>query len=198
MAMANWMVACTMSTDRMLGSTCSSVMRKLPLPQARDAKMYSRDHTALADARVTRANVGMLKMPMAMMELTMPALIELANDDRAGINLAPLKINPVLVLAAELKAQDMALKNYFAHTSPEGLSPWYWFDKAGYNFAYAGENLAIDFSESANVNAAWMNSPGHRANILNKNFTEIGIATAKGYYQGRETIFVVQLFESRL
>ena len=123
-----------------------------------------------------------------------PALIELANDYRAGINLAPLKINPVLVLAAELKAQDMALKNYFAHTSPEGLSPWYWFDKAGYNFAYAGENLAIDFSESANVNAAWMNSPGHRANILNKNFTEIGIATAKGYYQGRETIFVVQLF----
>ena len=123
-----------------------------------------------------------------------PALIELVNDDRASINLAPLKINPVLVLAAELKAQDMVSKNYFLHTSPEGLSPWYWFGKAGYNFAYAGENLAIDFSESSDVNTAWMNSPEHRANILNKNFTEIGIATTKGYYRGRETIFVVQLF----
>src|SRR3989344_3688067 len=123
-----------------------------------------------------------------------PALIGLANDDRATNNLLPLKINPILVLAAELKAQDMALKSYFAHTSPEGISPWFWFGKAGYNFAYAGENLAIDFSESADVNSAWMNSPGHRANIMNKNFTEIGIATAKGYYQGRETLFVVQLF----
>ena len=71
--MANWMVACTIRTDRILGSTCSNVMRPLPLPQARAAKMYSRDHTALAEARVTRAKVGMLKMPMAMMELTMPA-----------------------------------------------------------------------------------------------------------------------------
>ena len=123
-----------------------------------------------------------------------PALIGLANDDRATNNLLPLKINPILVLAAELKAQDMALKSYFAHTSPEGISPWFWFGKAGYNFAYAGENLAIDFSESADVNSAWMNSSGHRANIMNKNFTEIGIATAKGYYQGRETLFVVQLF----
>ena len=123
-----------------------------------------------------------------------PALIELANGDRAGSNLSPLRINPVLVLAAELKAQDMAENSYFAHKSPAGLSPWYWFGRAGYNFAYAGENLAIDFSESSDVNTAWMNSPGHRANILNKNFTEIGIATARGIYQGRETIFVVQLF----
>ena len=59
MASANWMVACTISTERMLGSTCSSVMRQGPLPQARAARMYSRAHTALADARVTRANVGM-------------------------------------------------------------------------------------------------------------------------------------------
>ena len=71
--MANCTVACTISTDAMLGSTCSSVMRTLPLPHARAARMKSRDHTALAEARVTRAKVGILKMPMAMIELTMPA-----------------------------------------------------------------------------------------------------------------------------
>ncbi|MDO8523406.1 MAG: CAP domain-containing protein [bacterium] len=123
-----------------------------------------------------------------------PALIGLTNTDRAGNSLPELKINPVLVLAAKYKADDMAAKSYFAHTSPEGLTPWFWFGKAGYSFSYAGENLAIDFAESTDVNTAWMNSSGHRANILNKNFTEIGIATSKGFYQGHETTFVVQLF----
>lgn len=123
-----------------------------------------------------------------------PALIGLANTDRATNSLPELKINPLLVLAAKYKADDMAAKSYFGHTSPEGLTPWVWFGKAGYSFSYAGENLAIDFSESADVNTAWMNSTGHRANILNKNFTEIGVATAKGFYQGHETTFVVQLF----
>lgn len=127
-------------------------------------------------------------------EVLPPALIGLTNDDRLSNSLPELKVNPVLVLAAKFKAEDMASKGYFSHTSPEGLTPWFWFGKAGYSFAYAGENLAVDFSESADVNAAWMKSAGHRANILNKNFTEIGIATAKGIYQGHEATFVVQLF----
>lgn len=127
-------------------------------------------------------------------EVLPPALIGLANDDRLSNSLSELKVNPVLVLAAKYKAEDMAAKGYFAHTSPEGLTPWFWFGKAGYAFSYAGENLAIDFSESADVNTAWMNSAGHRANLLNKNFTEIGVATARGVYQGRETTYVVQLF----
>ncbi|MDP2668311.1 MAG: CAP domain-containing protein [bacterium] len=127
-----------------------------------------------------------------------PALIGLANTDRVSNSLPELQVNPLLVLAAKYKADDMAAKSYFTHTSPEGLSPWFWFGKAGYAFSYAGENLAVDFSESTDVNTAWMNSAGHRANLLNKNFTEIGIATAKGFYQGRETTFVVQLFGTPL
>ena len=127
-----------------------------------------------------------------------PALVGFANTDRTSNSLPELKVNPLLVLAAKYKADDMAAKSYFAHISPEGLSPWFWFGKAGYSFSYAGENLAVDFSESADVNTAWMNSAGHRANLLNKNFTEIGIATAKGFYQGRETTFVVQLFGTPL
>ena len=121
-------------------------------------------------------------------------LMELANGDRAQNGLGQLTINPVLVEAAQAKANDMASRGYFAHTSPEGVDPWHWFEEAGYSFAYAGENLAMDFSDSSDVNTAWMNSPTHRGNILDPHFTEIGIATAQGMYQGRLTTFVVQEF----
>ncbi len=123
-------------------------------------------------------------------------LVDLTNGNRQADNVSSLTVNPLLVEAAQMKANDMAQKGYFAHESPDGLTPWYWFTRAGYRFAYAGENLAINFSDSENVENAWMNSPGHRANILNPNFTEIGIATAKGMYEGRETVFVVQMFGS--
>ena len=121
-------------------------------------------------------------------------LADFANSDRIDLNSSPLVVNPLLVDAAKKKAEDMAQKGYFAHTSPEGLTPWYWLFEAGYNFSAAGENLAVDFSDSEEVNRAWLNSPGHRANILNSKFTEIGIATARGIYNGRETTFVVQFF----
>ena len=121
-------------------------------------------------------------------------LVELANGDRAGRALSQLRVNPILVAAAQAKANDMAAKGYFAHVSPDGKDPWYWFKEAGYSFVHAGENLAVDFSDSADVERAWMNSPAHRDNILDPRFTEIGIATAVGTYQGRETVFVVQEF----
>lgn len=121
-------------------------------------------------------------------------LVDLANQDRTLESLGGLKINPTLEKAALLKAQDMASKGYFAHKSPDGKTPWYWFKEAGYEFAYAGENLAVNFSDSVDVNQAWMNSPGHRRNIMNGNFTEVGIATAEGTFEGRPTVFVVQLF----
>ncbi|OGZ95065.1 MAG: hypothetical protein A2676_03310 [Candidatus Sungbacteria bacterium RIFCSPHIGHO2_01_FULL_51_22] len=121
-------------------------------------------------------------------------LVDLTNIDRGSNSQYPLKMNPVLAEVARMKAEDMANKGYFAHTSPEGLSPWHWFKKAGYSFTHAGENLAVDFVDSTDVERAWMESAGHRANILNQNFSEIGIATAKGMYQGRETMFVVQMF----
>jgi len=121
-------------------------------------------------------------------------LADFANDDRRTLSLGPLQWSPVLAEAARGKAEDMAEKGYFAHTSPEGVTPWQWFRKAGYRYRYAGENLAVYFSDSWDVHTAWMDSAGHRANILSGKFTEIGIAAAKGIYQGRETIFVVELF----
>lgn len=121
-------------------------------------------------------------------------LVDLTNSDRAGEGLHGLSVNPTLVEAAQLKANDMAAKGYFSHNTPDGKTPWYWFGEAGYEFSYAGENLAVFFGDSADVARAWMNSPSHRANILSSNFTEIGIATAEGYYQGQPTVFVVQMF----
>jgi hypothetical protein len=121
-------------------------------------------------------------------------LVDMANSDRTVNNLHGLTLSPALVAAAQAKAEDMAAKSYFAHTSPEGKDPWYWFKQAGYNFAYAGENLAVDFSDSGDVNTAWMNSPSHRENLLDPHFTEVGIATAYGFYQGHPTVFVVQEF----
>jgi hypothetical protein len=116
------------------------------------------------------------------------------NVNRAEENLTPLALNQTLNEVAQLKADDMASKGYFAHTSPEGLTPWHWFNKAGYSFYYAGENLAVNFIDSKDLVSAWMNSPSHRANIVNYNFTEIGIGIAKGQYKGSEAVFVVQMF----
>lgn len=121
-------------------------------------------------------------------------LVDLANNDRGARLLDGLTVNPVLVAAAQAKADDMAAKGYFAHVSPEGKDSWYWFRQVKYPFLYAGENLAVDFSDSVDVERAWMNSSTHRANILNGHFTEIGIATARGTFQGRSTTFVVQMF----
>lgn len=121
-------------------------------------------------------------------------LVDLTNKDRETNNELALVRNKTLDQAAYLKAQDMVKEGYFAHNSPKGLTPWYWFDKAGYTFVYAGENLAINFSESDAVETAWLNSPLHRANILNGRFTEIGLATIDGEYNGKQTTFVVQMF----
>src|SRR3989344_6080233 len=122
------------------------------------------------------------------------ALVRSANTARQDAKNKILAANPLLTRAAQLKANDMAAKGYFAHTSPSGVTPWQWLDRVGYQYSAAGENLAVDFIDSSDVHQAWMNSPTHRANILNAGYTEIGIATATGKYQGHETIFVAQFF----
>ncbi len=125
------------------------------------------------------------------------ALLGLTNADREDNGVAPLVNDPLLAKAAQLKANDMAAKGYFAHTSPEGKSPWYWLDQVGYEYTYAGENLAVNFDDSSEVEEAWMNSPTHRANIVKPQYTRVGYAVAKGIYKGEETVFVVQEFAAK-
>jgi hypothetical protein len=121
-------------------------------------------------------------------------LIEFTNQERVKAGLSPLSINQKLILAAQKKAQDMIDKGYFAHTSPDGLSPWYWLDETGYKYVAAGENLAKDFTDSNYLHNAWMNSSSHKANILNKNYQEIGIAVIEGEVGGKKTTIAVEFF----
>ncbi|MEX0672664.1 MAG: CAP domain-containing protein [Candidatus Paceibacterota bacterium] len=121
-------------------------------------------------------------------------LVDMANESRQERGLNTLRESEVLVEAARAKAEHMIQEDYFDHYSPEGVAPWYWFDKVGYTYTLAGENLAINFSESEPVNRAWMDSPTHRENILEAGFSEIGIAAVDGVIDGQETTVVVQMF----
>ncbi|TSC75748.1 MAG: hypothetical protein G01um101430_242 [Parcubacteria group bacterium Gr01-1014_30] len=127
-------------------------------------------------------------------DLTKTQLIEFTNAARHDLGLSPVRENEVLSEAAFLKAKDMLQKSYFAHWSPEGISPWHWFAQSGYNWRLAGENLAIGFVDSEQVHSAWMSSLKHRDNILNGEFREVGISVLTGNFQGKETSLVVQLF----
>lgn len=121
-------------------------------------------------------------------------LIDLTNQKRVENNLPLLSTNNLLTSAALMKGNDMVSRKYFAHFAPDGTTPWYWFNQAGYNFLYAGENLAINFRSSNAVENAWMASPKHRDNILGRQFKDIGIATVPGYDGNKPILFVVQLF----
>ena len=127
-------------------------------------------------------------------EVNSNVILSLTNEFRKQNGLNELKVNPLLNEIAKEKASDMLNKKYFAHNSPEGLTPWYWFIKNNYNYKYAGENLAIDFIDSSQVVNAWLNSPSHRANLLNQNYEEVGIAVVSGNIEGYETTLVVQVF----
>jgi hypothetical protein len=121
-------------------------------------------------------------------------LTDLTNGDRAAANLSTLRNDPKLAEAAQLAANDMAAKGYFAHVSPDGKNPWYWLGQVGYQYSYSGQNLAVDFTDSQDVEQAWLNSPTHRANIMKAQYTNLGIAVANGTYEGKSVTFVVQYF----
>jgi hypothetical protein len=130
-------------------------------------------------------------------DITPVALLNLTNQERAAAGQPPLKLDSQLNTAAAYKSQNMFQENYWAHVSPSGIQPWYWFQQAGYVYLYAGENLAKDFDTSAGVVQGWMNSAGHKANLLNKNYTEVGFSVQNGTLQGGQTTLVVAHYGSR-
>ena len=128
--------------------------------------------------------------------LTDAGVIEYTNQNRLeNGGLAALKENPVLDEAAKYKLEDLFKKQYFEHISPSGAGPADLAKVAGYAYISIGENLAMgNFKDDQELVTAWMNSPGHRANILDKKFTEIGVAVGRGTYQGKQTWIAVQEF----
>ena len=117
---------------------------------------------------------------------------DLLNADRVSNGLAPLKLNHAVTAVAERHAQDEINRNFFDHNNPDGLSPFDRLRAASISYSYAGENLAIN-RDVASAEKAFMNSPGHRANILNPNYTEVGIGVR---YNSQGSVYVVQNFIS--
>lgn len=124
-------------------------------------------------------------------------LLLLTNLKRQERGLPPLIMNSQLTQAAYQKAKDMFSKNYWAHVAPDGTTPWVFIRGSGYEYVYAGENLARGFTTSNDVVEAWMNSQSHRENMLSPNYQEIGFAILEGTLTGDETVLVVEMLGSR-
>ncbi len=127
-------------------------------------------------------------------DISAQKLLSLTNIDREKNGTGDLVLNNQLSQAAYEKAADMFAKNYWAHNSPDGLTPWVFFRRVGYNYVSAGENLARGFSTSQAVVDAWMASPSHRENMLSQNYADVGFAVVSGKLLGEDTVLVVEEF----
>ena len=125
-------------------------------------------------------------------------VIVLANKERTEAGLSLLSESAILSRAAEQKANDMIANDYFSHISPSGVEPWYWFGQNGYQYKSAGENLAINYDSAEEQHDAWMKSETHRANIMNANYQEIGVAVKNGKIAGKESTVTVEFFGTPL
>lgn len=141
------------------------------------ATMYSGPVIMSGDAKVVAKNI-----------------ITLSNTEREENGLGILYENESLSNAAYKKLEDMFAKGYWDHTGPNGETAWQFITGAGYRYMLAGENLARGFNNSDAAITAWMESPSHRANILNSRFKEIGVAVGSGKLSGNNTTVIVQLF----
>lgn len=126
--------------------------------------------------------------------ITVEQLVLVTNKKRAESGLPPLVLNPKLSQAAGLKGEDMFAKDYWAHNSPDGITPWAFIKQSGYDYAYAGENLARGFNSAEDVVNAWMASPKHKENMLFKNYNDVGFFVGIGKLKGEDTILVVEEF----
>jgi uncharacterized protein YkwD len=125
------------------------------------------------------------------------AILAAMNRERATRGLGPLRINEQLSRAAGDRVKDMFAKRYFAHVAPDGLEPFVWAEQRGYRYRIIGENLALGFRGTAVVDG-WMRSAGHRENILQRKFDEVGIAVADGTPQrGYRGPLVVAMYGAR-
>ncbi|MEL7658041.1 MAG: CAP domain-containing protein [Bacillota bacterium] len=141
------------------------VKSAVPATTAAPAKSTAPTAAPAKSTAPTSANIGAYEQQV----------VDLVNKERAAAGLPALKVNTALANVAEKKAEDLRDKNYFAHQSPTYGSPFDMMKQFGISYSAAGENIAKGQRTPAEVMNGWMNSPGHKANILNSNFTEIGV-----------------------
>ncbi len=126
--------------------------------------------------------------------ITVKDLLGYTNKKREDAGLSDLRLNSKLTAAAQAKAADMFKDGYWAHIAPDGKEPWDFILSQDYDYIYAGENLAKNFSTSKEVVEAWYKSPSHKSNLLGVNYDEVGFAVVNGVMNGYETTLVVQMF----
>jgi len=121
-------------------------------------------------------------------------IIVRTNSVREKSALIALNADKALAVIAQRKSDLMAERGEFAHILTDGSTAWSLMKSYNYNFLHAGENLAVHFTTSREVVEAWIASPSHKANLLNANFTSVGVGVSQGVYKGSTGYFVVQLF----
>ena len=137
---------------------------------------------------------GRLEVLGRVSDVSVSELLTDTNAERAEASLPGLALNDQLNQAAFAKAQDMFANNYWAHTSPSGVTPWKWVGDSGYSYDVAGENLAKNYPTARATVDAWMASETHRANIMNTKYQDIGFAVVNGLLDGRDTTLVVAYY----
>ena len=128
-------------------------------------------------------------------------LLSSTNAQRSANGLGGLALNSQLSSAAQAKANDMVTRNYWSHNTPDGKTPWTFIQATGYSYLKAGENLAYGYASSADTVTGWMNSAGHRANILDSSFSEVGFGYANSAdfnNSGPETVVVAMYTQPRV
>lgn len=133
------------------------------------------------------------KLLGSQVNISSTSLLAVTNRQRTDDNEAALSLNPKLMSAAQTKANDMVNRNYWSHDTPDGKLPWSFMIAAGYSYQMAGENLAYGFADANSVISGWMNSPEHRANILNSGYQDVGFGTSSSpdfNHSGPQTIVV--------
>ena len=127
--------------------------------------------------------------------VTLAGILAKTNLERTNISLIALTHSRKLDASAQKKAADILQRQYFEHTAPDGKTVTDLVTEQGYNYIKVGENLALGtFASDDEVVQAWMHSPGHRANILDTDYTEMGVGVAYGTYEGKHVVVVVQHF----
>lgn len=127
-------------------------------------------------------------------------LYTLSNDERIKAGLPALVLDPKLMASASDKCDDMVERDYWSHDTPDGTEPWSFIQHYTNDFYAAGENLAYGFSNAKVVTQGWMNSPGHRENILRSDYTNVGYAvcSSSNYQNQGQNFVVVQHFTHEL
>lgn len=127
-------------------------------------------------------------------DINITDLLKYTNKKREENGVSGLRLNDKLSAAAQNKAKDMFEDGYWAHVAPDGTEPWDFIVGENYEYIYAGENLAKNFSTSKEVVEAWFKSPSHKSNLIGANYDEVGFAVVNGVMNGYETTLVVQMF----